>query len=635
MLSPVSNSAITHYPATQKSLSPSLASLPVWLPPEIREIIEKQLEVADWQKFFKASTIVTRNGELINSPALKWHLLQKKVPADYQYDVAISDKGLQAFALNQLKILWHSHQLAQVVEKLAFFDLLKLLGSPALFRFLQERIEEDAELARKLLSWVERSKTEEVQTIAANALMLLAKADVDMSGHDFKGIRVPGADLSGGQFDGARFEGADLSHVNFHRARLRGANLQRANLAGVNFGELPVINIDGKSTKNCFYSPDGCWLAIEMQDHQISLYRTENSELVCTFAGGSGEYSDSVVFSPDSKVLAVLGWWATPGLWRVGSKEVWRPLEGRSGHARSLAFSPDGKTLASGSVDHTVRLWGVDSGKEKHILIGHTDKVNSVRFSPNGELLASGSKDGTVKLWRVESGKAFYTLHQDPPDSPSYNRSRIISVRFSPNGEFVAAGNRDITKIKLWKVESGENLHTFNAYGYLVNFSPNNEFLAIFSGCGGHWKGALFSVESGKLWKTLEGHSSEVRRWKFSPDSSMKFSPDSKLLASNGRDGTVKLSSVESGQLLRTFKERDGRKITWVDFSPEGKVLMWKAGNVVRQQKLDSLKVGAYWGPSQKKLKVANMSIQGALGLGRVNQVLLKQKGANGEPALV
>ncbi len=29
------------------------------------------------------------------------------------------------------------------------------------------------------------------------------------------------------------------------------------------------------------------------------------------------------------------------------------------------------------------------------------------------------------------------------------------------------------------------------------------------------------------------------------------------------------------------------------------------------------------------------MSIQGALGLGRVNQVLLKQKGANGEPALV
>ncbi len=623
MLTSISNSAITHYPAMQRSLMPSLASLPTWLPPEIREVIEKQLDVADWQNFFKALAIATRNGESIDSPVLKLHLLQQKVPIDYQYDVAKSDKSLQDFALNQLKIWWKSGQLAQIVEKPTLFGLLKLVGGPALFRFLQERIEEDAELEHKLLSWVERSKTEEVQTIAANAMMLLAKADVDMSGHDFKGIRVPGADLSGGQFDGSQFEGADLSHVNFRRARLRGANLQRANLASVNFGELPVINIDGKSTKNCFYSPDGCWLAIEMQDHQINLYRTENLELVCTFEGGSGDYSDSMIFSPDSKVLAALRWWSGPGLWKVGSEEEWHILEGHGGHVRSLAFSPNGKILASGSMDHTVRLWEVDSGKEKHILIGHTDNVNSVRFSPNGELLASGSKDGTVKLWRVESGKAFYTLYQAAPDSPSYDRSRIVSVRFSPNGEFVAAGNRD-TAVKLWKIESGENLHTFEAWGSLINFSPNNEFLAIFGLNGG---GALCSVESGKVWKTFEGLNGTVY--------SVKFSPDGKLLASSARDGTIKLSSVESGQVLRTFKERDGRKITWMDFSPQGRVLMWKAGNMVRQQKVDSLKVGAYWGPSQKKLKVANMSIQGALGLGRVNQVLLKQKGANGEPALV
>ncbi len=173
MLTPISNSTITHYPTTQKSLKPSLASLPTWLPPEIREIIEKHLDVAGWQNFFKALTIVTRNGELINSPALKWHLLQQKVPAEYQYDVARSDKSLRDFALNQLKILWKSGQLAQIVEKPALFDLLKLVGGSALFRFLQDRIEEDTELELKLLNWVERSKTEEVQTIAANALTLL------------------------------------------------------------------------------------------------------------------------------------------------------------------------------------------------------------------------------------------------------------------------------------------------------------------------------------------------------------------------------------------------------------------------------------------------------------------------------
>ncbi len=632
MLTPIQNSAITHYPATQKSLIPSLVSLPVWLPPEIREVIEKQLDVTDWQNFFKALVIVTCNGESIDSPVLMLHLLQQKVPIDYQYDVARSDKSLQIFALNQLKILWKSGQLDQVVEKPALFDLVRLVGGPVLFRFLQECIEEDAELEHKLLNWVERSRTEEVQSIAANALTLLAKAEVDMSGYDFKEIRVPGADLSGGQFDQADFEGADLSHVNFRRARLRGANLQRAELTGVNFGELPNIKIKTDDRfSHCFNSPDGRWLAIAAHN-RVELYDTESLDLAHTFSGFADYYSDSMAFSPDGKALALMENWREENwdeplvrVWRTDTGDDWRTFRGHTGSSiRSVTFSPNGKFLATGGVDNTVRLWKVESGELLHTLVGHTDKVNSVKFSPNGKFLASGSRDETVKLWKVDGGEEFYTL-------PKHN-NKVIALKFSPNGDFLLSGSRDCT-IKLWKVESGEHLHTFewnsiySSYSiHHINFSPDNQFLAIFNHSGNDMNGDLWSIENRELCKKFEGHKDIV--------CSVQFSPDGKRLASSSREGTVKLWNTESGKIVHTFRVPK-YNARWVNFSLDGKVLMWNEMGAVKLRNVDGQKAGLYWGPSQKKLKATNVSFEGARGLSLMDKLLLKQKGANGEPALV
>ncbi len=60
------------------------------------------------------------------------------------------------------------------------------------------------------MSWIERSKIEEVQAIAANAFTFLVKAGVQFNNKDLKAIRVPGANLSYGVFDSAQLQGADL-----------------------------------------------------------------------------------------------------------------------------------------------------------------------------------------------------------------------------------------------------------------------------------------------------------------------------------------------------------------------------------------------------------------------------------------
>ncbi len=630
MISPTPSSAFTPYSATHKSPMPSLISLPIWLPPEIKEPIEDLLDAQAWLNFFKVVTIATRDGKPIDSPVLKWHLLQKNVPTEYQYDVAKSDERLQAFALDQLKTLWKLGQLDKIVERPAIFKLLWLLSSPKLFRFLQQRIEEDVELENKLLNWVERSKMEEVQPVARNALSLLVKANVDMSGQDFKDIRVPGADLSGGQFDATGFDGADLRNVDFRRARLRGANLQRANLSGVNFGQLPTIKVSDSRYGYPYYfcSPDGRWITVEVNG-EVKLYDIETFQLAHTFSGQTGYYyDDNIAFSPDGKFLALIenwreGNWDEPlvRLWEVESERELHSFHGhRGGSIRSLAFSPNGKFLATGGVDHTVKIWSVEDGKLCYNLTGHTDKVNSVKFSPNSKYLASGSRDGNVKLWEIESGRELHTLQG--------HDWKVIAVKFSPNGEFLLSYGMDY-RLKLWKVEGGEHLHTFECGSHYYSahhfiFSPDSQSIASFTPWNDGPAVRLWSVKNGKLLNTLTGHSDLIY--------SIQFSPDSKFLASCSRDGTVRLWDVQSGRVVRKFNAHIHRT-GWVNFSLDSRFLIWGQSGTLNLQRLAQHKARSYWGPSQKTLKVTNALIQDAQGLSLMNKILLKQKGAHGEPA--
>ncbi len=211
----------------QKSPTVSLLSLPV----EVREEVESHLQPVDQQRFFKALTTVTCNGDPVDSPTLKLYLLQQRIAPEYQRTLASADTSLRAFALHQVQRLWESGRLDQVVEKPAFFELVRLVDDPELFGYLREKIQQEPELKEKLLSWVKRSKTEEVQPMTANALTLLVKSGVQFNGADLRGIRIPGADLSYGLFDSAQLQGADLRKTNLRSSWLRQANLSGAQIA--------------------------------------------------------------------------------------------------------------------------------------------------------------------------------------------------------------------------------------------------------------------------------------------------------------------------------------------------------------------------------------------------------------------
>ncbi|BBE08808.1 NTPase-like protein [Mycoavidus cysteinexigens] len=577
MLSPISG-----YSVAQKSLPIQLRSLPT----EIQEEVEDYLDLHDRKSYYQALMTATRNGEPIDdSLALKLHLLLRNIPHEYQSILAQSDADLGHFAWSQLDNLRKSGQLDQIIEKPTFFKLLLLLQNSEIFEFLKERIEQEPELEKKLLNWVERSKQEEVESKAANALTLLVKSGVLLNDKDFNRIRVRGADLSYGVFDYTEFKDADLREVNLHHAWLREANLNNADLAGVEFGERRTLEVAG-AVQACCYSPEGRWLAIA-ERNTIQLYDAKNLQWTHTYLGHAGEV-ESVTFSPNGKWLASGGDDHTIRLWSVsGARLLMDTYLGHEGRVHSVAFSPDGQWLASGSADHTVKLWNLLDTQPLPLIYtytGHEDMVRSVAFSCDGQWLASGSSDKTIKLWDVSGTRSLIHTYENEIQHELDDQSSlhgmfdgsVWSIAFSYDGKWLASSHMG-GEVKLWNVSGSRTLaYTYAKSAHItlsVAFSRDGRWLAFDGSDHGERSVELWRVSGAETPEhTYKGHRHDVN--------SLMFSPDSRWLMSGSGDHTVRFWSISGARPpARVYRADESPSIGNLAFSYDGQWLAYGASN--------------------------------------------------------
>lgn len=91
----------------------------------------------------------------------------------------------------------------------------------------------------------------------------------------------------------------------------------------------------------------------------------------------------------------------------------------------------NGNLATTGYKERGIIVWDIETENVDKTLIGHTETVKALVELENG-LLASGSDDKTVRIWKVETGQLLHTY--------SYNNP-ICALAVLPNGFLISVGN--------------------------------------------------------------------------------------------------------------------------------------------------------------------------------------------------
>ncbi len=308
------------------------------------------------------------------------------------------------------------------------------------------------------------------------------------------------------------------------------------------------------------FSPDGKTLAVGGR-HRVGVYnlpsgarieRTEALRGVGTIWG--------LAFSPDGKLLAV-GDEIGGVLWYCTTD--WGPATtvGQRGHRHavtSVALSPDGRTILSASPDGTLRRWKVEQPGENQIVEHLSGALaTGVRFSPDGRMFAAYSHDlragfvDPLMVWEVATGKKRFQQPQ-----------AALACVFSPDSKTLAwLGGDGI--VRLTDVANGKELHLFGNVGWAwsLAFSPDGKLLAV----------ATQYTKLVKVWNVETG--AEVHSWEDEPMASVAFSPNGRLLATGHENGTISVWDLARKARTQTLRGHNG-SVDFLRFTPDGKTLV-------------------------------------------------------------
>lgn len=193
-----------------------------------------------------------------------------------------------------------------------------------------------------------------------------------------------------------------------------------------------------------------------------------------------------------------------------------------------IALQPDGPLVAVVGDDHFVRLIERQSGRRVAKLEGHHDWIRNVAFTPDGRWLITAGNDRRILKWNPA------TLGE--PEELAVMDFAIAALSIDPTGRFVAVGG-------------------FSDSIHVINLAEEATVLEIDARCG------------------------DIR--------AVAFSPDGARLAAGGRDGTLRIWDVLTGEL--TFEEKiHRRRIRDLEFlKPDGEVVTCAEDLTIRMTSLE------------------------------------------------
>ena len=273
---------------------------------------------------------------------------------------------------------------------------------------------------------------------------------------------------------------------------------------------------------------------------------------------------------------------ADPSLFReMAAYQNSRPLY-------SCKIDASGNYLLAGAQGSAFHRWDLVSAEDTELL-GHNSWVRRFDVDRSRPLLITGAYEGKIAWWNLDSKSP------KPQHLVDAHKGFVRGVSVSPDGKLVATAGND-RLVKIWSVDTAKLIRTLEGHEhqvYNVKFHPSGRYLI-----SGDLRGNVkqWDVETGKLVrdfdgsaiykydKTFHGHIGGVR--------GMDISHDGKYFAisgigevSNAFAGigvpTVILFDWETGKRLAVMTPSDNFKGTcWgVRFHPENDFIAAVGGN--------------------------------------------------------
>ena len=223
-----------------------------------------------------------------------------------------------------------------------------------------------------------------------------------------------------------------------------------------------------------------------------------------------------------------------------GGPQTWDQVKAVS--VKRACLSLDGTRIAAVFDDKTLCIYDTTTGEVILPPFEVDENPSSVIFSQDGKLVASGGR--ALRLWNVQTGEEVECFNIN-----------VYSLAFSPDGTCIAAGcaGRYIDREGRHGRHGSYNIRVINLELAKTFCFPTNVFITSGGECIQLLKGEVSP-------SPFEGHVDRVI--------SVTYSPDGRQIASSSYDSTVRVWDVLTGS-RRDFNVGP-RLIRCVAFSPDG-----------------------------------------------------------------
>ncbi|HVR35565.1 MAG TPA: protein kinase [Methylomirabilota bacterium] len=261
----------------------------------------------------------------------------------------------------------------------------------------------------------------------------------------------------------------------------------------------------------------------------------------------------ALALNDDGTRLAVSTTLGSLSLWDVTSGERLAVLRAPAPRWTSLLhFRPGHEEIIGARMDG-IPIWRYENGTLNEIEFrrGHVDEPFALATARNGSRFATGDGAGTVKLWDA-------SLQEDRPADNGASRDLVPGhmshLHFLADNRSLVANEFLAERLNFWDTTTGQRRRTFSnvVWHAGARVSPDERWILLARTNG---LMELREVTSQTLVATLRGHTNEVRRIFFTPDSRKALTATVQQLGARGDmyagDVWVRLWDIPSGRLIQ------------------------------------------------------------------------------------